>query len=97
MSDADYDGWDDDNECWNCGGEGRVNDCIDGCCVDQDNIYCPYCSKRCDVCNPPTKKQRGTPLTGKARWLRTRIPMRGRNARTVAASSRPTSHITTTK
>lgn len=58
MSDADYDGWDDDNECWNCGGEGRVNDCIDGCCVDQDDIYCPYCSKRCDVCNPPTKKQK---------------------------------------
>lgn len=28
MSDTDYDGWDDDNECWNCGGEGRVNDCM---------------------------------------------------------------------
>jgi hypothetical protein len=53
---TDYDGWDDDNECWNCGGEGRVNDCVDGCCVDQDDIYCPYCSKRCDVCNPPKRR-----------------------------------------
>jgi hypothetical protein len=45
----------DNDGCWNCGGEGRVNDCIDGCCVDQDDIYCPYCSKRCDVCNPKKK------------------------------------------
>ena len=42
----------DDDGCWNCGGEGRVNDCIDGCCIDQDDIYCDYCSKRCDVCRP---------------------------------------------
>lgn len=56
-TDDDYDGWDDDNACWNCGGEGRVNDCIDGCCVDQDNIYCEYCSHPCDVCRPRTKKQ----------------------------------------
>lgn len=58
MSDAhDYDDHLDGDECWNCGGEGRVNDCIDGCCVDQDDPWCPYCSKRCDICNPPTKKQ----------------------------------------
>ncbi|MGM5018685.1 hypothetical protein [Tardiphaga sp. 367_B4_N1_1] len=42
----------DDGDCWNCGGEGRVNHCIDGCCVDTDDIYCDYCSKRCDVCQP---------------------------------------------
>lgn len=42
----------DDGGCWNCGGEGRVNDCIDGCCAETDDIYCDYCSKRCDVCNP---------------------------------------------
>jgi len=47
----------DDDDCWNCGGEGRVNDCIDGCCIDQDDIYCPYCSKRCDICNPAPNKQ----------------------------------------
>ncbi|MEH2501197.1 hypothetical protein V1290_000008 [Bradyrhizobium sp. AZCC 1578] len=57
MSDTDYDDHYDDGECWNCGGEGRVNHCIDGCCVDQDDPYCEYCSKRCDVCNPPTKEQ----------------------------------------
>lgn len=53
MSDAhEYDGWNDDNCCWNCSGEGRINHCIDGCCVDQDDIYCDVCSTRCDVCNP---------------------------------------------
>lgn len=53
MSDMhDYDDHLDDDECWNCGGEGRVNDCIDGCCAEQDDPYCEYCSKRCDVCNP---------------------------------------------
>jgi hypothetical protein len=59
MSDTDYpyDDYSDGEECWNCGGEGRVNHCIDGFCVDQDDIYCKYCSKRCDVCNPPTPKQ----------------------------------------
>jgi hypothetical protein len=46
-----------DGDCWNCGGEGRVNNCIDGCCVEQDDPWCPYCSKRCDICNPAPKKQ----------------------------------------
>lgn len=57
MSDTDYDDDYSDGECWNCGGEGRVNHCVDGCCVDQDDIYCEYCSRRCDVCHPPTPKQ----------------------------------------
>ena len=56
VDDQDYD-YDDDGDCWNCGGEGRVNDCIDGCCVEQDDPWCPYCSKRCDICNPAPKKQ----------------------------------------
>ena len=45
----------DDGECWNCGGVGRVNDCIDGCCVEQDDPWCEYCSKRCDICNTKPK------------------------------------------
>lgn len=57
MSYMDYDDHLDGEECWNCGGEGRVNHCIDGCCIDQDDIYCEYCSKPCDVCCPPTPKQ----------------------------------------
>jgi hypothetical protein len=59
MSDTDYPGEDySDGDCWNCGGEGRVNYCIDGCCVDTDDIYCSYCSKRCDICNPaPVTKE----------------------------------------
>lgn len=39
-------------ECWQCGGEGRVvGTCVDGCCEDQDDPYCDFCSHRCDVCN----------------------------------------------
>jgi hypothetical protein len=53
--DLDYDD-ESDGDCWNCGGEGRVNTCIDGCCIDQDDIYCPYCSTRCDVCNPKPRQ-----------------------------------------
>lgn len=48
----DYDDLYDSEECWNCGGEGRVNNCIDGCCIDTDDIYCEYCSHPCDVCSP---------------------------------------------
>lgn len=37
--------------CWQCGGDGRINTgCIDDACVDQDDPYCRYCSRRCDVC-----------------------------------------------
>jgi hypothetical protein len=77
MSDPhEYDDDLDDSECWNCGGVGRVNDCIDGCCVDQDDPWCPYCSKRCDVCSPKPKQEKtdvatagseGTSIEGTAR------------------------------
>lgn len=41
----------DHEECWNCGGEGRVAGvCIDGCCAEQDDPWCDYCSHRCEVC-----------------------------------------------
>jgi hypothetical protein len=54
----DYDDHFDDGDCWQCGGEGRVaGACIDGCCLEQDDPDCPYCSRRCDVCNPAPKKQ----------------------------------------
>jgi len=40
-----------DGECSNCGGEGRVaGTCIDGCCAEQDDPDCEFCSHRCDVC-----------------------------------------------
>lgn len=59
MSVPDYDDLYDDGECQHCGGEGRVaGTCIDGCCAEQDDPYCEYCSHRCEFCNPPTKKQR---------------------------------------
>lgn len=57
MSDSELDDYD-DGECWQCGGEGRVaGTCIDGCCLEQDDPECPYCSRRCDVCQPLTPEQ----------------------------------------
>lgn len=41
----------DDGDCWNCGGEGFVSDCIDDCCLDAD-AGCDLCTQRCDVCGP---------------------------------------------
>lgn len=56
MTDEPHEHYEDDfydGECWQCGGEGRVaGTCIDGCCLEQDDPDCPYCSHRCDVCNP---------------------------------------------
>lgn len=46
----------DDDDCPNCGGVGRVNDCIDGCCIDQDDPWCEYCSRPCDWCRPKKPK-----------------------------------------
>lgn len=40
-----------EDECWNCGGEGYVHDCIDGFCLDAE-YGCDLCTYRCDVCNP---------------------------------------------
>jgi hypothetical protein len=45
--------YDDDftDECGNCGGEGYVYNCIDGCCVNAED-GCELCAARCDWCNP---------------------------------------------
>lgn len=54
MTDTDYDF--DDGECPNCGGEGRVaGTCIDGCCLEQDDPDCPYCSHVCDCQRKPSE------------------------------------------
>lgn len=59
--DHDYDDRE-DGECWQCGGEGRVaGTCIDGCCAEQDDPYCEWCSHRCDVCNSQTKARQPLP------------------------------------
>lgn len=52
MSDP-YDFYDDDYDdgsCPNCGGEGYVYDCIDGCCINAEE-GCDLCAYRCDWCN----------------------------------------------
>lgn len=47
----DYGEYDPHEDCWLCGGEGRINTgCIDYACQDQDDPDCPYCSQRCDAC-----------------------------------------------
>lgn len=59
MSDSDSD-YEDYDEYQHCGGEGRVaGTCIDGCCAEQDDPDCPYCSHRCEFCNPVPSKSAG--------------------------------------
>lgn len=38
---------DDDAECPNCGGEGTVYECFDGCCEDAE-WGCEDCARLCD-------------------------------------------------
>jgi hypothetical protein len=38
-----------DDECWNCGGEGATYDCIDGCCEDPES-GCSDCARPCIEC-----------------------------------------------
>lgn len=40
----------DDEECWNCGGEGETFDCFDGFCLDAE-IGCELCTRQCEVCS----------------------------------------------
>lgn len=63
----DYDDYE-DGECPQCHDEGRIaGTCIDGCCAEQDDPDCPYCSRRCDICNPrkPAPQSAGGVGTGK--------------------------------
>lgn len=43
---------DEDGDCWNCGGEGFVADCVTeyACMYPEDG--CDLCMRRCDFCNP---------------------------------------------
>ena len=47
MSEGDDDRGLDWIECWNCGGEGRLDSCFEDTCVCLDP---PCCTNRCDVC-----------------------------------------------
>lgn len=42
----------DENECWNCGGEGFVSNCFsEYACIYPDE-GCDECTRPCDVCTP---------------------------------------------
>lgn len=48
---ADYHCGDDDDDCWQCGGEGVTYDCFEEfACIDPEG-GCDECERRCDVCN----------------------------------------------
>lgn len=52
MSAAD-DYYDDDDTCWQCGGDGGWNSCMeDTCCAIGGEEGCndPLCWRRCDIC-----------------------------------------------
>lgn len=45
--------YDEDDECWQCGGEGGWNSCMeDTCCAvgGEDGCEDPACWRRCDIC-----------------------------------------------
>lgn len=53
-----------DEDCWNCGGEGYVYNCLDEIgCIDPES-GCDLCMRRCDICNPakprPTRPDANT-------------------------------------
>lgn len=37
------------DECWHCGGDGFIHDCIDGFCYDSE-IGCEDCTRKCPEC-----------------------------------------------
>lgn len=52
----DYDDDFDNEDCWNCGGEGFVSSCFEEfACIDPES-GCDLCTWRCDVCRPSVQK-----------------------------------------
>lgn len=49
---ADYDDYEDNGDCWNCGGDGWVSHCFEAFACLHPDEGCDLCLKRCDVCNP---------------------------------------------
>lgn len=54
MSSVDFP--DDEDGCWNCGGDGYLYDCVDGFCEDAE-YGCDDCARRCEICRPRTPQQ----------------------------------------
>lgn len=42
-----------ENDCWNCGGEGFVSSCFEEWACMYPDEGCDLCTRRCDVCLPP--------------------------------------------
>ncbi len=52
-----HDPLDDEDECWNCGGEGVVYSCFEEwACIDPEG-GCDQCMQRCDVCRPARRPE----------------------------------------
>lgn len=45
-----------DNECWNCGGEGFVSSCFEEWACMYPDEGCDLCTHCCDVCAPAKPK-----------------------------------------
>lgn len=52
MDDDAYWDYDDREDCWNCGGEGFVPDCVTEYACMYPDEGCSVCMRRCDFCNP---------------------------------------------
>lgn len=42
----------DDNDCWNCSGEGFVSNCFEEWACMHPDEGCDLCTRLCDVCQP---------------------------------------------
>jgi hypothetical protein len=50
IDDLDYE----DSDCYECGGEGFISDCVEEwACIDPE-YGCDYCTRRCPLCNAPS-------------------------------------------
>lgn len=53
ISDIEFDDLDDDEDCWECGGEGGFNSCMEDCCPaigGEDGCDDPVCWRVCPNC-----------------------------------------------
>lgn len=49
-----HDPTDDDGDCFSCGGEGFVWECLDGFCEDAES-GCDLCTRPCPECSPKVR------------------------------------------
>lgn len=87
-TEPDYDDYydDDPNDCYECGGEGFVSNCVEEwACLDPE-YGCDYCTRPCPLCHPPKRNPELDAVLSEALAATQGIEASGEDAN--AASSR---------